>query len=64
MVWPERLLTQDPGTRIQVCRNHSLIVIVIDSCVVSGKELNDQLESWLTAAGKSTHGPARAIIAP
>ncbi|XP_054154146.1 protein MEMO1-like [Oppia nitens] len=30
----------------------------------SAKELRNQLETWLTTAGSSTHGPARAIIAP
>ena len=30
----------------------------------SGRELSDQLDLWLREAGTSTHGPARAIIAP
>lgn len=28
------------------------------------KELRHQLENWLSAAGSSQFGPARAIIAP
>lgn len=28
------------------------------------KELNQQLENWLAAAGSNFHGPAKAIISP
>ncbi|CAG2100964.1 unnamed protein product [Medioppia subpectinata] len=30
----------------------------------SAKELRNQLENWLSCAGPTSHGPARAIIAP
>lgn len=40
----------------------SLLSNVLIPC--PGKELNDQLESWLRDAGTPIHGPARAIIAP
>lgn len=38
--------------------------VSFNMCIFTARELRSQLENWLSAAGPSEHGPARAIIAP